>query len=161
LGPAEAKREMAKNLTIKERADTSVFPKPQYFYKYYTKYLTEINGDLGGVLMNQAIEKLQKDFPECVFAFQPKTNEKQMSLCIGTPLMKRILGFVPQSSELLFMDTTGHVDTMNNNITLILTWSPAGGLPVGVLITESQQEEAYYNGNYLICIVMIIILICV
>jgi hypothetical protein len=147
MGPSEAKSEMAKQLTITERADTSIFPKPNFFYKYYNNYATSINGDLGGHTMNEAIQQLKIEFPECTFVFQPKTKQQQMSLCIMTPLMKRVIRSVPQAAELVFMDTTSHVDLQNNNVTLLLTWSPAGGLPIGVIITESQLEESYFNGE--------------
>jgi len=147
LGPSEAKQELAKKLSVIERADTSVFPKPDFFYKHFNKFSTAINGDLGGGRMTEAILKLQEEFPSCTILFQPKTAEAQMSLCIVTPLMKRVLKMTPQAAEIVFIDTTSHVDLQNNNVTPILTWSPAGGLPIGVLITESQNEEAYCQGK--------------
>ena len=57
-----------------------------------------------------------------------------------------------QAAEIVFIDTTSHADIMNTSVTLMLTWSPVGALPLGVLLTDSQKERAYKQGDPLLLV---------
>ena len=60
-----------------------------------------------------------------------------VALC--TPLMKRVHSLIKNSGEMMFMDAGGCMDRLNYRVFLLLTHSPAGGLPIGVLITPNEQ----------------------
>jgi len=60
-----------------------------------------------------------------------------VTLC--TPLMKRVHSLIKNSGEMMFMDAGGCMDRRNYRVFLVLTHSPAGGLPIGVLITPNEQ----------------------
>jgi len=60
-------------------------------------------------------------------------------VAICTPLMKRVHRFVIHSAELVFVDAGGNMDKHNMRVFLLMTYSVAGGLPLGVLITTNEQ----------------------
>lgn len=136
--------EMSKHLSIEEKADASNIPKLRSFYYWNNKSRTEKFGDMGGPAMFKAISELKTD---AEINFQEKSYEKEMVITVITPFIKRVLSSVPQTSEIIFMDTTSHVDLMNTSVTLIMTWSAVGGLPVGLILSDSQTEEAYAQGK--------------
>ena len=49
---------------------------------------------------------------------------------------------------MMFVDTTSHVNLTNTSVTLMLTWCPAGAVPLGVLSTDSPSERTYTQGKY-------------
>lgn len=55
--------------------------------------------------------------------------------------MKRVHATIRQSSELVFVDSSGGVDRFNCRVFLFMTHSCAGGLPLGCLITTSESRE--------------------
>lgn len=49
------------------------------------------------------------------------------------------------SQEIIFLDSTSSVDTTSNSITVILTPSKAGAIPLAILIHNGESEENYTN----------------
>ena len=64
-----------------------------------------------------------------------------MLVALCSPLMRRAHQFLPQSEELVFIDSSGGVDRSGCRIFLMLTNSPAGRVPLGALITTSESEK--------------------
>lgn len=55
-----------------------------------------------------------------------------------------------ESREVVFVDTTSHVDQINTALTPLLCASPVGALPLGVIFTSSQEETSYTKGFLLL-----------
>ena len=53
--------------------------------------------------------------------------------------------FSNQSSNIIFCDATSSFDRHNSAIFLISTVTPAGALPLGVVVTSDEQEETIIN----------------
>ena len=68
------------------------------------------------------------------------TPDGQTIIAICTPLMKRIHSMWKHSKEMVFVDSSGNMDRQNCRVFLFLTHSPAGALPLGVVITSSESE---------------------
>lgn len=75
-------------------------------------------------------------------------NDFCIALC--SPLMKRVHSYVRQSSELVFVDSSGGVDRHGCRVFLMMTHSAVGGLPLGVLITSSESENILTAGFQLL-----------
>lgn len=75
-----------------------------------------------------------------------RINESPFVIVIITALMKRAHALV-SSSEVCYVDSTASVDTDGDSVTFLITKSPAGGLPLGIFITDSQSAESYQTGN--------------
>lgn len=58
------------------------------------------------------------------------------------PLFKRIHKYIQEAGEIVFMNSTGTVDHDDSRIYFLLTLNEAGGLPLGIIITSS--ENSYY-----------------
>ena len=67
-------------------------------------------------------------------------------IVIVTPLMRRILDYLPETKEILFSDSTGNVDTYGCKLYMFLSNSCCGGLPVGCIITTSECEDNLNSG---------------
>jgi len=149
LTPAASLHQMARGKTVAELADSSIHPSISGVYRQFEKYNTTLNGDLGRDKMWDLVADLEKTCPGVRIAFQRANaaDDKDMGIAILTPLMSRVHAHVPQAAEILFVDTTSHVDTMNTSVTIMLTWTSSGALPLGVLLTDSQTDRAYRQGK--------------
>lgn len=49
------------------------------------------------------------------------------------------------SQEIIFLDSTSSVDTTSNSITVMLTPSKAGAIPIAILIHDGESEKSYTN----------------
>lgn len=61
---------------------------------------------------------------------------------IVTPIMRRCQDLI-YSREIIFVDSTCSVDATHSTLTIMLTASKAGALPICMLIHEGQTEESY------------------
>lgn len=95
------------------------------------------------------VASLESTIPGVRIAFQRPSvgSGKDMGIAIVTPLMMRVHALVPQAAEIIFVDTTSHVDLLNTSVTVMLTWCSTGALPLGVLLTDCQTERAYKQGT--------------
>jgi hypothetical protein len=73
-----------------------------------------------------------------------KDESGGLVLALITPLLKRILESVELRSSFLWIRR--RFDLTNISVTLILTHHPIRGLPIGILLTESQLASAYKEG---------------
>ncbi|KAJ8272503.1 hypothetical protein GJAV_G00089910 [Gymnothorax javanicus] len=66
--------------------------------------------------------------------------DNQLLIAICTPLMKRVHSQIQQSGEMVFVDSSGNCDRRNHCIFLLMTHSTAGGSPLEILITASENQ---------------------
>ena len=67
--------------------------------------------------------------------------EVRFAIAIVTPIMSRVHTTIKHPQELAFCDSTSNVDEFNSRFFLVYTHSPAGGLPLGVVITGDESKE--------------------
>jgi hypothetical protein len=149
LTPAAALLQHARGKTVEQLADASTNPSKQVFYHQFEQFNTAVNGDMGGDKMWDLVAAMEQLKPGVRVAFQRPSavDGKDMGIAIVTPLMNRCHASIPQAAEILFVDTTSHVDLQNTSVTLLLTWSQTGAVPLGVLLTDCQTERAYKQGE--------------
>lgn len=75
-----------------------------------------------------------------------RTEDGQYLVVICSPLMKRVHAGIKHSSEVAFMDASGNMDRQHCRVFLILTHSCAGGLPLGIIITQSEESQVISQG---------------
>jgi len=121
-----------------------MYPSLRLVYHLFGKFKSSLSGDKMWAL----VEELENTLPGVRVAFQRGVPEedKEMGIAILTPLMSRVHTSVPQAAEILFVETTGHIDMLNTSVTVLLTWSPTGSVPLGILLTDSLTERAYKQG---------------
>lgn len=64
------------------------------------------------------------------------------AVIIVTPIMKRAQE-LKSAQEIIFLDSTGSVDTTCNTVTVLLTLSKAGAISIAILIHNGESEESY------------------
>ncbi|GBN87051.1 hypothetical protein AVEN_77738-1 [Araneus ventricosus] len=96
----------------------------------------------------------QRNLKENLNAYEEKGiqltfNEDPFVVVIVTPIMQRAhdLKF---SSEIVFVDSTLSCDPENHSITFRLCPCAAGAVPLAVIITKGQTQEAYQKGFELV-----------
>jgi len=125
-------------------ADKSKCPKIQWVYRfYYDTFTKKCGGHMYGPKMLaslQAAVTKYNEICESVCAKIKIIDDNNYLIAIITPEMRRFHENV-QSSETLFVDSTGTVETTGVKVFLLLANSFAGGLPLGVVITTSESED--------------------
>lgn len=72
-----------------------------------------------------------------------RTDNGNTYVCICTPLMSRVHSMVLQSSEVMFVDAAGGMACQRYRVYLLITPTPAGGLPLGIIVCDSENEEVF------------------
>ena len=78
-------------------------------------------------------------------AVMATSSRGELLVVICSPLMKRVHQ-TKQSGELCFIDSSGNMDRENCRVFLLLTHSPAGGLPLGIVLCQSEDEDTISEG---------------
>lgn len=89
-------------------------------------------------VLQKRIDDYNTSVGTCAVFSQP--NPDDYVIVIQTPFMRRVCNEIKQSSEVLFVDSSGNVDRFNFKIFLLMINSYAGGLPIGVIICSSEKE---------------------
>ena len=115
------------------------------FRLYYKLFKPEYGVQSGPAMMETLIKQLENwNGQEKTVDVKVINEDHVAALC--TPLMKRVHQHVKQSSELVFMDSSGCLDTSNYRVFMLMTNCSAGGLPLGMFITASESEQAIVTG---------------
>ena len=77
-------------------------------------------------------------------AFARHGDENVVAIC--TPLMKRVHSHIRQTSELVFVDSTGCLDMNGYRVFVLMSNCCAGGLPLGLICTTSEAESVIVAG---------------
>ncbi len=140
--------EISKKLNIEEQADASVSPNLRSYYYWYQTFQRKYYGNTTGDNLSETLKKF-KELSDVKISVQdraagkPNCPDQEMIASVSTPFMQRVLSNIPQSAEILFMDSTSNLDIANTNFTMIMTWSAVGALPVGFLLTETARNSLY------------------
>ena len=105
-------------------------------------------GPQNGPSMLEALARQVEDYNiECadICAKMVTSTSGDLLLAICSPLMKRVHK-MKHSGELCFIDSSGNMDRENCRVFLLLTHSCAGGLPLGILITQSESQATIVEG---------------
>ena len=73
------------------------------------------------------------------------TVDGELLVAAVTPLMERAHSF-PSAGELVFLDSSGNMDRDGLRVFLLMTWSEAGGVPLGVVIAGSETTAVVAKG---------------
>lgn len=89
-----------------------------------------------------------------------KTTKSEDGTCwavlVVTPIMRRTQG-LDTARQIVFLDSTASCDESQSTVTVVLTATPAGAIPLAVLLHSSQSTESYtaafrlLKQNYPLC----------
>ena len=115
------------------------------YYSIFQQEYGEPSGEKITVNLESVVEAFNRELGD-VCASVGTTEDGQTVVAICSPVMKRIHTQWPYSSEMAFIDSSGTMDRHNCRVFLLLTHSPVGGLPLGVMITTSESESTIKYG---------------
>ena len=77
-------------------------------------------------------------------------SEEPFAIAIVTPIAQR-MHKQEYSRQIAFVDSTSSCDIDSHCITFVLCPTPAGAIPLGVVITKGQGQQVYTAGFNLLC----------
>ena len=118
-------------------------PELRQIYYLWNKWTSEAYGKD----WPSAIENIRRDFPSDT---RIRICEETCVIAIVTPLMERVHKLNPLSKDIMFVDSTSNTDMYHTVVTFLLTSSPIGAMPLGVILSDGKDEESYTKGFELI-----------
>ena len=67
-------------------------------------------------------------------------NDTIVAVCDS--LSRRVHEILPQAGDIVYVDATSNLDRQDSKLVKLMTCSPAGGLPLGFVITNSESEKS-------------------
>lgn len=122
-------------------ADGQFVPSLSVACKLFNKEFHGEYGSTSGPEMFSTLENMLKDFNDnlgCRTKFGRIEANYYVTIC--TPLMARAHKLLRQTSELVMVDAAGGLDKQRHRLYLFVTPTAAGGVPIGAIITNSEQE---------------------
>ncbi|XP_072178625.1 uncharacterized protein [Diadema setosum] len=141
---------------ITKSADRAVCPDLQFCYRLYHHIFKQNYkaGDVQGMIdaiEDRVIAPYNTEVGMKCAAMAKEDDHIIIAIC--TPMMRRV-HTTRQSGEMVFVDSTGNVDRHGSRVFILLTHNSAGGLPLGVMITSSEQQSVIEKGLQLLSEVM-------
>ncbi|CAI6377696.1 unnamed protein product [Macrosiphum euphorbiae] len=147
LSPSQAMKQNISRLRtlpnyIVSLANGALNPRPWTIYRLWHKYLEENYGSF-----KEPFERLEEKIPDYlnqgIHVVMDKTDP--WVVLVVTPLNERAQK-LKNSSEIIFMDSTSSCDVSMASVTVLLTATKGGAVPIGVLIHKQQTAVAYEKG---------------
>lgn len=132
---------------ITQAADRSICPDIQWCFRlYYNVFKSEYGPQSGDSMIMTLQERMVQWNGESAntVAFARHGDENVVAIC--TPLMKRVHSHIRQTSELVFVDSTGCLDMNGYRVFVLMSNCCAGGLPLGLICTTSEAESVIVAG---------------
>ena len=133
------------NLNLASLANNSINPGARSVYYHSDVWMTDNYGAVGGNDMFSAIRKYAESNPDSII--EVEENEDKFVAVLVTPCMHRIHKEFREACEVVFVDTTSHVDSINTCATPLLCVGPTGAAPLGIIFASSQDEASYTAGK--------------
>ena len=115
------------------------------FYRLFYKVFSSHNEGSSAFKMVTFLEQNIKRYNaehDGTYVVMKTTDDVQTVVAMCTPLMRRVHRLWNCSRHLMFIDSSRSMGRHNCRAFLLLTYSPAGTLPLGVVITSSESESA-------------------
>lgn len=125
-------------------ADRRVNPTVDAAISLRKRWMEQNHGSFDNISVLEMIQRLKTKMPQHMIDFT-ETSGGYVAVLV-TDFMYRIHKEMPSASEVVFVDTTSHVDKTNCSLTILVCSSPAGGLPLGVILSSTQTKEDYLTG---------------
>ena len=130
---------------IAQLADRRVNPTLDSVVSLRARWMAENHGQFDDMSVLDAMQRTKDKMPQHLIRFT-ETPGGYVAVLV-TDFMYRIHEEMKSASEVVFVDTTSHVDKTNCSLTILVCSSPAGGLPLGVILSSTQTKDDYVTGK--------------
>lgn len=130
-------------------ADRYYLPNLPFCFKQYYKLLNVKGGH------SQVKDKWLKDLVKCCEQYNDDAHEGKASVflksghfvvAVCTPIMQRTHSLIEQAKEVMFVGVVGHESMPNTTVYCLTTTSAAGDIPLGYIITDTQNKDVLIAG---------------
>lgn len=132
------------NLRLADMGCSAVNPTNRAISFVYNLWLKESCDRIADLSMDSVIRKYAKENPSSTIELE--FSENGFTAVLITDFMRRVHKEFKEAGDVVFVDTTCHVNEMNTAVTSLLCAGPAGAAPLGVIFTSSQEEGSYRAG---------------
>ncbi|XP_050726518.1 uncharacterized protein LOC127003657 [Eriocheir sinensis] len=130
-------------LNNSEMADSSTNPSSRAVSYLRQLWLAKNEGRLGGPPdMFSVIKRYADDHPASRIAWDTQASV----VVLVTEFMLRVHKEITEAGDIVFVDTSSHVDQPGSALTALLCASPAGAVPLGLVFSSSHDEVAFTKG---------------
>lgn len=127
-------------------ADGKWMPTPDFVRKLFEKEFTKSYGSISSSKGHESLENLLSKYKDenegAIATFSPTKDGQHYYVVLCTPMMLRIHEKISQSSEVVLVDAAGGMD---KDMHFLVTPCVVGGLPLGVLVTDTEQTEVFFE----------------
>ena len=134
------KMHVEKYVTIS--ADRAIMPDYKWVFNCHATYMQEFFGKINSPEAFEKAKDKVKEYNEkhkevlCVIA----QIEGETIVAVCDKLSKRVHKLLPQAGDIVYVDATSNLDRQDSKLVKFMTCSPAGGLPLGFIVTKSESE---------------------
>ncbi|KAL5237136.1 hypothetical protein ACI65C_004546 [Semiaphis heraclei] len=144
LSPNEARHSHESKLLLQENscsllANAALNPTKRHIYYLHDEWRKKNFGSINAPL--PMLQEKISTYAKIGVQISIKAD-KPWAVLIVTPIMKRSQQLL-SSQEIIFVDSTSSVDTTSSTVTVMLTPSKVGAIPLAILIHEGQSEQSY------------------
>ena len=128
-------------------ADSRVNPSRYTVASLRKRFLQEQNGLIETESIATAVNRYKVNNPQHIIACDTTDGDESFAIVLVSDFMQRIHSNIKATGEVVFIDSTSDVDKSNATLTLLVCASPAGALPLAVIITSGQSKQDYKRGS--------------
>ena len=125
-------------------ADRAVMPDYKWVFNFHAIYSQEVYGKINSPeAFEKAVTKVKdyndKNNDSLCSIIQNDDGEVIVAVCDS--LSRRVHKVLPQAGDIVYVDATSNLDRQDSKLVKFMTCSPAGGLPLGFVVTSSESEK--------------------
>ncbi|GBO29205.1 hypothetical protein AVEN_274186-1 [Araneus ventricosus] len=127
-------------------ADGMLIPSCSVVSKLFENEFSRTYGSISGDGMIENVKILLQDYVANKGGkakFQYTADGEHYFVILCTPMILRTHKRIVQASQVVMIDASGGVDKQRHRIYFFVTPCVAGGLPLGIIITDSEKESVF------------------
>ncbi|KAF4520715.1 hypothetical protein B566_EDAN004834 [Ephemera danica] len=125
-------------------ANSRFNPLARTVYMWHTNWKKTNFGPINNPMETLKKRKILYEEKDCSLFIKENDESGDWAVVIVTPTMRRAQS-LSSSKEIIFLDSTSSVDSSQSTTTVMLTSTPAGAVPVAVMIHNGQSQNSYKN----------------
>ena len=140
---------VGKNDIMGTLADRSIVPDYFWAFHFYSKYVEDHFGSVNGPeALNRAKDRIDSynEKHGMILAKMEQLEDGGMVVAICDKFCRRVHEYVHQSGDIVLMDATSNLDRHDTKLFHLICPTPAGGLPLGNILTSKEDEDVISAG---------------
>ena len=124
-------------------ANRAIMPDYKWVFNFHANFMQNMFGKIN---FPEAFEKAltkAKEYNEkngeVLCLVEQVEGETIVAVC--DMLTRRVHKLLPQAGDIVYVDATSNLDRQDSKLIKFMTCSPAGGLPLGFILTKSESEK--------------------